>query len=87
MIVAPDIAYFILGFAFCTVSMALGFYLGRAYGTAATSRVISPRTPLVAPSMARRAERIALQAIKSDPKRDRVISPGKKAATRLDIEA
>lgn len=81
------IAGFLLGFVLSSCALATGFFLGRAYSRA--DRVISPTAPHPAPSIARRMQRIADQAIKrTQTESIKVISPSKKAAASLiDIES
>lgn len=78
---------FIVGGLCGAINFAIGFYLGQMQRT--QSRALSPTTSHPAPSIARRAERIAIQATKrSKAEQIKVISPRKKAQSNLvDLES
>ena len=81
------LALFVAGMACGALNFALGFWLGSLYRARnSDARALSPSVPHPAPSIARRLERVASQAIKAtstDKDKIRIISPRKKAEASM----
>ncbi len=72
-----------------TLAFMLGYVIGRLQGNSTQSRALSPSAPPQSPTLARRAERIARNAIHTEHSTDtqsRVISPRKKAQSNIIVE-